>query len=103
MFGKPVTLSSELTEVTLDAKTLARYVGRYQLRPEFVLEITLQDGKLVAKAATQPEIPIFAESQTKFFARAIDAQITFVVEGDGPASALILHQGGRDITAKRVP
>jgi CubicO group peptidase (beta-lactamase class C family) len=103
MFGKPVVLNSERTEMTVDAATLARYVGRYQLRPEFVLEVALQNGKLVAQAATQPEIPIFAESQTKFFARAIDAQITFVTEGGGPASALILHQGGRDITAKRVP
>lgn len=102
MLGKPVTLNIERTEVALDAKTLARYVGRYQLRPEFVLEVALQNGKLVAQAATQPEIPIFAESQTRFFARAIDAQITFLVEGDGPASALILHQGGRDTTAKRV-
>jgi len=103
MFGKPVTLNSERTEVSVDGATLARYVGRYQLRPDFVLEVALQNGKLVAQAATQPEIPIFAESQTKFFARAIDAQITFVAEGDAPASALILHQGGRNTTAKRVP
>jgi hypothetical protein len=33
----------------------------------------------------------------------VDSQVTFVIEGDGPASALVLHQNGRDITAKRLP
>ena len=37
------------------------------------------------------------------FTRVVDSQVTFVIEGDGPASALVLHQNGRDITAKRLP
>ena len=103
MFGKTVTLASERKEVVVDAKILARYVGRYELRPNFVLEITQEGNALMTQAAKQQKIAIFAENDSNFFARAIDAQITFVAEGEGPASALVLHQAGRDITAKRIP
>lgn len=103
LFGKTVTLPSERKEVTLDAKILARYVGRYELRPNFVLEITSDGKSLTGQATKQPPLPMFAENETNFFTRAIDSQVTFVVEGDGPASALVLHQGGRDMTAKRIP
>src|SRR5205823_5411999 len=40
-FGRPVTLISERKVVPVDSKVLQRYVGRYELRPDFVLEITL--------------------------------------------------------------
>jgi CubicO group peptidase (beta-lactamase class C family) len=103
MFGKPVTLPSERKEVTLDARVLARYVGRYELRPGFVLEITSDGKALTGQATNQPKIPLFAEGEKEFFTRAIDSQITFVVEGDGPATALVMHQGGRDTTARRIP
>jgi CubicO group peptidase (beta-lactamase class C family) len=103
LLGKPVILPSERKEVTVDAKNLARYVGRYQLRPDFILEITQEGNTLTSQAAKQPKNALFAESQTDFFTRNFDSQVTFVVAGDGPASALVLHQGGRDTTAKRVP
>jgi hypothetical protein len=32
----------------------------------------------------------------------VDAQITFVTDGQGRATELILHQGGRDQHAKRM-
>ena len=32
----------------------------------------------------------------------VEAQVTFTVEGDGPATGLTLHQGGRDTPAARV-
>jgi hypothetical protein len=33
----------------------------------------------------------------------LDAQLSFQVDGAGPAKALVLHQGGRDVTARRLP
>ena len=37
-----------------------------------------------------------------FFAKAVDAQITFVTDKQGRATALVLHQGGLDHRAPRV-
>jgi CubicO group peptidase (beta-lactamase class C family) len=103
MLGRTVILPSERKEVAVDEKTLARYVGRYEMRPDFIFEITLENGKLISQASKQNKVSIFAESEKKFFTRTFDSQITFVTEGDGPATSLILHQRGRDMTAKRLP
>jgi D-alanyl-D-alanine-carboxypeptidase/D-alanyl-D-alanine-endopeptidase len=37
-----------------------------------------------------------------FFLKAVEAQITFETGGDGRAAALILHQNGRDMRARRL-
>ena len=42
-------------------------------------------------------------SAPDFFVKEADASVTFVVDGNGQATSLILHQGGADQTAKRVP
>jgi len=43
-----------------------------------------------------------AESETGFFLKAIDAQITFVKDNKGQVVRLILHQGGVDMEAKKI-
>jgi len=45
---------------------------------------------------------IFAESETEFFLKVVDAQLSFSLEAAGQAKGLVLHQGGRDIPAKRL-
>jgi hypothetical protein len=47
-------------------------------------------------------VEIFPESDHEFFAKAVDAQITFVTDSSGRATGLILHQGGLDQHAPRV-
>ena len=102
-FGKTVILTSERKEVPVDGKVLARYVGHYQLSPDFALDITQAGNSLYLQATRQEKLPLFAESPTDFFLTAADAQISFVADGDGPARALVLHQNGQDITGTRVP
>jgi CubicO group peptidase (beta-lactamase class C family) len=90
------------TEVTVDPSLLDRYVGRYQLAPTFQIVITREENQLFLQATAQPKSELFAETERDFFLKAVDAQVTFVVEGAGPAAKLIPHQGGLDQEAKRV-
>jgi hypothetical protein len=100
--GDPVKLQSEHKEITLDPKALSRFVGVYDLGPASMV-ITLEGNQLSAKLGNQPNIPIFPESETMFFLKVVDAQIEFPKDdGSGKASQLILHQNGRDQTAKRL-
>jgi len=99
--GEKVVLLSERKEVTVDPKLLEGYVGNYELAPKFILSVTREGDKLITQATGQPKVPIFAESEREFFAKAVDAQITFVTDAQGHAPELILHQGGRDMHAKR--
>ena len=89
--------------VTLDAATLSGYVGKYQLVPGAVLDITLVDGELRAQLTGQPVLPIFASAKDKFFCRMVDAQIDFERDAGGAIVALTLHQNGRDLRAPRLP
>jgi hypothetical protein len=101
--GDTVKLPGERKEITLDAKVLSRYVGAYQLPQGPAILITLEGNQLASKLGNQAPLPIFPESETMFFQKAVDAQIEFPkVDGEGKASQLTVHQNGRDATAKRL-
>jgi hypothetical protein len=42
-------------------------------------------------------VPIFPESQTKFFPKVVDAEIEFLSGDSGQVTAMMLHQNGREI------
>jgi len=87
--------------VKLDAKILKTYAGKYELQPGFILTVTLEGDKMFAQATGQQKVEIFPESETKFFLKVVDAQITFIKDKEGKVNQLILHQSGRDMPAKR--
>jgi hypothetical protein len=89
-------------ELALSPEQLERCVGRYELAPGFVLEVTREGGRVFSQATGQPKSEIFAESETEFFFKVVDAQLSFQLEGKNPANGLVLHQGGRDRPAKRL-
>ena len=100
--GQKVVLPSEHSEIAVAPEILARYVGVYGLAPNFNLNITLVDGQLISQATGQGKVPLFAESETMFFTKVVNAELEFPKGEKGPATQLILHQNGRDITGKRL-
>jgi hypothetical protein len=64
--------------------------------------VTRDGNRLFAQGTGQRPIEVFPESETTFFARAIDAQITFVKDAQGRVTHLVLHQNGRDQEARKV-
>jgi D-alanyl-D-alanine carboxypeptidase len=95
--------AKQRTEIALPESALAPLVGRYELVPGFVLAITLENGQLMSQATGQGRVPLFAESETEFFLKVVDAQITFVRDATGAATSLVLHQGGQDVPGRRLP
>jgi CubicO group peptidase (beta-lactamase class C family) len=89
--------------VDIDPTILERYVGKYQLGPGFMLDVTTENGKLLVQLTGQPRFQVFPQSETDFFYMVVDAQLTFVQEEDGQVTAVVLHQGGIDRTAQRLP
>jgi D-alanyl-D-alanine-carboxypeptidase/D-alanyl-D-alanine-endopeptidase len=94
------------TAIDVPAEMLAHYVGEYQFLRDFqhtvTLRVTLENGGLMVQATGRDKVPIFAESETKFFARTGDAQFTFLTDAAGSASALILHETRFSRTVKKV-
>lgn len=89
-------------ELVLDESVLERYLGVYEMQPGFQLTITREGAHLFMQATGQGKAEAFAESETKFFFKIVDAAIVFTPGPDGKASTLTLLQGGREMPAKRV-
>jgi serine-type D-Ala-D-Ala carboxypeptidase/endopeptidase len=98
---KPVP-PKQRTAIDLPAATMARYVGTYELSPSFSLTVTLKDGVLSAQATGQQAFRLWPETETDFFLKEVDAQMTFVRDAQGVVTALVLHQGGVDQRATKV-
>ncbi|KRR13425.1 hypothetical protein CQ12_09895 [Bradyrhizobium jicamae] len=90
-------------EVPVDPAVLAAYTGRYELTPTFALTVRADGARLFVRGTGQDELQVFAESETDFFSRVVNAQITFARPEGGAAPSLVLHQNGRDRVAKRIP
>jgi CubicO group peptidase (beta-lactamase class C family) len=92
---------AERTEIDLPADVLRRYVGDYELRPTFSLNVTLQDGALWMQGTGQRRTRLFPEAEIAFFSRDVNAQVSFARDAAGAVTGLVLHQGGRDQPARR--
>jgi CubicO group peptidase (beta-lactamase class C family) len=89
--------------VAVDPKVLDGLVGAYAITPNFVLTFTREGDRFYTQATGQPKFEVFAKSDKEYFLKVVDAQLTFVTGPDGKATSVILHQGGRDQEARRVP
>jgi len=91
----------ERREVNVAPAILASYAGTYTLRPGADLVVTVENGQLVTQLGPQPKVPFFAESESRFFARIVDAQIEFSKDATGAIVGLKLHQGPVNLEAQR--
>lgn len=94
--GEKVVLPAERKEITVSPEILKQYVGTYELAPTFSIVITLENGQLMTQATNQGKLPLFAESETVFFLKVVDAQVEFVKNEKGEVTHMVLHQNGRD-------
>ncbi|RYY10492.1 MAG: serine hydrolase, partial [Chitinophagaceae bacterium] len=86
--------------VTVDNAVLKTYTGKYEINPGFNLTVTLEGNQLKAGATNQPTFDVYAEAENMFFVKLFDAKIEFIKTGD-KVDKLVLHQNGRQTTAKR--
>jgi CubicO group peptidase (beta-lactamase class C family) len=99
--GEAVTLVTERKEITVSSEILERYIGTYEVTPTLHMTVTLVDGKLMTQLGGQRALPLFAESETLFFLKVVDAQVEFVRDQTGAVTHVVMRQGGRDQKAVR--
>ena len=101
----------EPASIELDTAILERYVGTYEGRGGFTIDLTLKDGKLLAQSAgTIPSIPyeLRATSETEFFLKLSGApglpniDVEFDVARDGAVRGFAASTELGLIEAKRV-
>jgi CubicO group peptidase (beta-lactamase class C family) len=92
----------ERTEITVAEEVLRVYVGEYQVTPALSLTITLENGRLQAQPTGQTKATLFAEAADMFFVRVANVQIRFTRSPSGEVTGLVLDQGGRQQTGRKV-
>jgi len=81
----------------VDPRIYDNYVGQYKFWLSSVtMTVTREGSRLYARLTGQQKLEFFPESETDFFCKAVDAQLTFEKDSTGTVKDVILHQNGLD-------
>ncbi|MFN2511243.1 MAG: DUF4440 domain-containing protein [Pyrinomonadaceae bacterium] len=97
------TIPGEHTAVKVDPKIYDDYLGKYD-SPIFTFSVTRDGDRLVATPddKRRPAAELFPESETEFFLKGLDAQVTFVRDRKGQVTHAVLRLNGAPIRARRI-
>ena len=103
LFGQPVEVPKEKSEVRLPAATLDAYPGRYKFEGiQAVIVVSREGDRLFIELPGQARRPLHAESETKFYLKSLGFELTFEKDASGKVTDLLLMQGRRPMKAVRV-
>lgn len=91
----------EFEEINLPLQVLKKYTGKYEMRPELIITIFLEERQLYAQLTGQPKLELLPYEEDRFFYKKAPAQIGFNFE-KGKVTSLTLIQKHREIEAKRI-
>jgi CubicO group peptidase (beta-lactamase class C family) len=90
------------TYYRLDPSIYAQYVGKYELRPDYILNVKHEDYYLVIQPTGQAPTKFFVESQSTFFSVDPYIQIQFLKDTTGSVTGLLLKQRGQTSEARKI-
>jgi CubicO group peptidase (beta-lactamase class C family) len=103
--GIPVELASERKAVAISKEELAKFVGVYDLTPNFSLTTAVGADGLTVQGTGQDAHPVIylgvKDGHPRFFQAQVNAELEFVPDASGAMTAVVLHQGGHDSPGKR--
>jgi hypothetical protein len=87
----PLTASAPIDS---NPMRLDRYVGQFQINMASVLTITREGDRVFAKSTGQPKLGLLAIGDHEFVDELGDTHLTFVMDGERPAAAVMLSEPG---------
>jgi nitroreductase len=102
IIGKNYTPPVKRMAISLDRKTIDMVVGKYVIESGMTMTVTRENDHVILHIPGQEKYEMFAESETKFFLTAINAQIHFTTNTEGKVTGLVVFQGGNQIPAKKI-
>ncbi|TVZ59064.1 CubicO group peptidase (beta-lactamase class C family) [Flavobacteriaceae bacterium MAR_2010_105] len=88
--------------ITLAPEILKQYIGKYEIMPQFIIEITVNENQIFAQATGQPQFEIFAEKEDSFFLKVVPAELIFNKDDKGKVVSATLNQGGQQMTGSKL-
>jgi hypothetical protein len=85
------------------AKLLSEYAGTYQIAPEMLLKVTIENGRLFGQLSRQQASEWFPENETTFFDRNAGTNDRYVFERgpSGKVTACVLRSHGQKVRAPK--
>ena len=100
VLGKEYQLPKVRREIDLAPEKLVKLAGTYEYSSDFLIEVTVDRGKLFLQGTGQPRLRLRPMSPLTFFLKEADLEIHFI-EKDGNVSELIIHQYENQMKAKK--
>jgi hypothetical protein len=101
MLGFMDSVAETPSVAQIDAKILDRYIGKYEVLPNIFATVTRDGNSLVVQIPLRAKMEFLPQSETKFFRRGADEDLTFILDDKGEVTEALL-EGGRTTRAKRV-
>ena len=98
----PELTPPERKAVPVDPQIFEAYAGEYEVAPGILITVSREGGQFWLQATSRPRVELLAQSETVFFFKDADAQITFVKDASGKVTHLVLDQGGSRREVKKV-
>jgi CubicO group peptidase (beta-lactamase class C family) len=90
------------TYYRLDPSVYTQYVGTYEVRSDYILNVTYEDFYLVIQPTGQAPTRFFVESQSTFFSVDPYIQIQFLKDTAGSVKGLLLTQREQTSKARKI-
>jgi len=100
--GEAFVPHNERQAISVDPAILKDYVGVYEIAPEVMLNISLDQGKLFTHVGTRPKNELFPASETSFFLKIADVRMIFERDDKGQVFQALIRQGTSDRPARKV-
>ena len=89
--------------VAVAPATFDKLVGRWQMNPTLVLELTREGERFFVTGTRQPKIEFFPASDTVFFAKVVPAELHVDKDAATGETVLVLHQNGAQLKGRKLP
>ena len=93
--GETPPIPSVHREITLSKEVLARYAGTYQF-PRYSLKMVPEGNHLLVEFDNGGTLPVFPESETKFFSKPWPTRFEFSQNGHGEFTVLTRREGKKE-------
>jgi CubicO group peptidase (beta-lactamase class C family) len=99
---KKLGVDYKIKEIVISNTILSKYVGQYQLFPQFIITIRVDGERIFAQATGQSELELFPQTEKRFYTKEVDAQMEFLTDDNGNVYKMILYQNNREMPGEKI-
>ena len=93
---------TEQKEIEVSAKTLKTYVGKYEVAPNLIADVTTDEKHIFIQLTGQEKLEFIAIEKHTFYFKERDAKVVFNPNKKRKIESLTIYQNGQTVPAKRI-